>query len=154
MTNAIADGEDITGEISRTAFERHRYEWMLSGMKSGKEEWKSKDTSQFSKKMNGVSLEIYIGTWCSDTHVQLPSFFSLLDHAKVNPEIMIYALDRKKTYKGFTNERTIEKVPTFVFLKDGKELGRIVESPKIGLLEDSLEILGLTSPSSSSKTKK
>ncbi len=139
--NTFADGEDITGEVSRTVFERLRYDWMVSGMKAADETWKTQNTDLFAKKMKGISLEIYIGTWCDDTHEQLPRFFSLLNKAKVNPEIKIFALNRKKTYRGFENERAIEKVPTFVFMKNGKELGRIVETPKGSLLDESLEIL-------------
>jgi hypothetical protein len=35
----------------------------------------------------------------------------------------------------------VEKVPTFIFYRSDREIGRIVENPKTGLLEDTIEIL-------------
>jgi len=35
----------------------------------------------------------------------------------------------------------VERVPTFIFFRDGREIGRIVENPKTGMVEDFMEIL-------------
>ena len=87
------------------------------------------------KAASGLEIVIFIGTWCGDTHDQLPPFMKLLDSAGIK-KISIFALDRTKTYPGFKNERLITKLPTFVVLIDGKEIGRITETPKTTLLDD------------------
>jgi len=40
------------------------------------------------------------------------------------------------------NTFKLKKTPTFVFLRNQKEIGRIVEMPKISLEADLLKILG------------
>jgi hypothetical protein len=56
--------------------------------------------------------------------------------------IRYYALDRsKKSDDGLTNKYFVELVPTFVFLRSGEEIGRIVESPRSTLEGDMIQIL-------------
>jgi hypothetical protein len=51
-------------------------------------------------------------------------------------------LGRKKGgEKYFVLPLKIDRVPTFIFYKDKKETGRIVENPKKDLLTDFLEIV-------------
>ena len=55
----------------------------------------------------------------------------------------MWAVDRKKNLpNNLAKEYQIEYVPTFIFLKNGHEIGRIVESPEaLYLEEDVLNIL-------------
>jgi hypothetical protein len=46
-----------------------------------------------------------------------------------------------KKVKYFVEELKVERVPTFIFYRDGKEIGRIIENPKTSLIEDFLEIV-------------
>jgi thiol-disulfide isomerase/thioredoxin len=91
----------------------------------------------------GVDVTIFFGAWCSDSRREVPRFLRLADASGL-PEsrIKLYALDRtKKSGDGLTEKFGIERIPTFIFLKDGKEIGRITESPKTTLEADVLTIL-------------
>ena len=58
-------------------------------------------------------------------------------------KVNIIAVNRKKEAPGGEEGRyNIQKVPTIIVQKYGKEIGRIIESPKTGYLErDLVEIL-------------
>ena len=57
-------------------------------------------------------------------------------------KLTLIGVSREK--KGLSNEAEgldIEFVPTFIFYKDGKEIGRIVETPAESLEKDLLKIV-------------
>jgi hypothetical protein len=83
------------------------------------------------------------GSWCSDSREQLPRFFRVLDAAGYPSErLMLLAVDRSKTAHGIDASRLrIERVPTFIFYHNGRELGRIVETPLETLEADIAAIL-------------
>lgn len=86
---------------------------------------------------------IIIGTWCGDTHREIPRFYRILDEAGV-PEnsITLIAVDRTMQAEGMDlEELNFERVPTFIFYKNGKEIGRIVENARETLEDDMLLIL-------------
>jgi thiol-disulfide isomerase/thioredoxin len=91
----------------------------------------------------GVSVTIFFGGWCGDSKREVPRFLRLADESGFpKSSIRLYALDRtKKSDDGLTTRFTIERIPTFIFLKDGKEIGRITESPATTLEGDVLTIL-------------
>ena len=89
-------------------------------------------------------MTIVMGTWCSDSRMWVPYFFRMLDLMNYDDEdVKIIALDRDKTADGVDMSKyKIERIPTFIIYdKSGKELGRIVESPRYSLEKDLLEIL-------------
>ena len=90
-----------------------------------------------------VDVTIFFGGWCSDSKREVPRFLKLADEAGIPKErIKLYALDRtKKSNDGLTEKYNIEWVPTFIFLKQGEEIGRITESPRTTLEADVLTIL-------------
>jgi hypothetical protein len=90
-----------------------------------------------------VEVIVFFGAWCSDSRREVPRFFKIEDLAG-HPmhRVTLFALDRKKkSPEGREASFQIERVPTFVFLKQGKEIGRIVESPRTTLEGDMLGIL-------------
>lgn len=91
---------------------------------------------------------VVFGTWCSDSKRHVPRFLKLADLAGFPPSrIRFYGVDRtKKSHDGVTDRYGIELVPTFIFLKNGKEIGRIVETPRTSLEEDVLAILAGAQP--------
>jgi thiol-disulfide isomerase/thioredoxin len=92
---------------------------------------------------SGVETIVFLGTWCSDSRREVPRFFKLADEAGIPPaSIRLYGLDRtKKSNDGLTDQYAIVLLPTFVFMKGGKELGRIVESPQATIEQDMVTIL-------------
>ena len=92
---------------------------------------------------SGVEVIVFLGTWCSDSKREVPHFLKIADAGAI-PEagIRLYCLDRsKKSTDGMTEKFSIERVPTFVFLRGGHEIGRITESPRATLEGDILAIL-------------
>lgn len=97
-----------------------------------------------SKKMQGIQLFFFIGTWCHDSQQILPRYFALLEAAGFPEEQMvIVACDRQKTAPGnIQRPLHVVNVPTLLVMKDGKEVGRIVEYGNTGLADKELaEIL-------------
>lgn len=92
--------------------------------------------------VDDVEIVVFMGTWCSDSQMQVPAFFRILDEMEVKVKTTIIAVDEdKKTPSGSATENGITNVPTFIFYKNGKELNRIVESPIEFLEDDMLAIL-------------
>jgi acyl-coenzyme A thioesterase PaaI-like protein len=77
------------------------------------------------------------GTWCPDVREWFPPFLALLDAAGVPRErVRIIGLPRDRKLAPWTERFPIDRIPTFVVVRDGKEIGRIVESPRISLAAD------------------
>lgn len=89
---------------------------------------------QFTAVKDSINLIIFGGTWCGDTKHLLPQFFTTTDAAGF-PEsrITLIGVDRsKKTLYNLSEAFGITNVPTFIVMKNGKEIGRVVEYGKIG----------------------
>lgn len=96
------------------------------------------------EKINTFNITVVMGTWCDDSHRELPRLLKILDTIGY-PEnkLTLLAVNRKKeSPNGDEGLMNIQKVPTIVVTKYGKEVGRIVEMPESGWLEkDLIEIL-------------
>jgi thiol-disulfide isomerase/thioredoxin len=92
-------------------------------------------------------IRLFMATWCPDCQEQVPQFYKILDELGYDiAKLTVIGLDnhpdRYKTSPGGEEQGwDIESVPTFIFLKDGKELGRIVEFPEETLEKDMAKIL-------------
>ena len=93
-------------------------------------------------KEKNITITIVMGSWCGDSQEQVPRFYKILDETGFGENnVTLYCVDRtKKTDKGETDSLNIQLVPTFIFYKDGKEIGRIIETPILILEKDFLEI--------------
>lgn len=91
----------------------------------------------------GVHVLVFMGTWCSDSKREVPRFLRIVDGSGMTAaDVDLYGLDRKKkSPDGLEEKYAIERVPTFIFLRKGKEIGRIVETPRTTLEGDILDIL-------------
>ena len=85
--------------------------------------------STIKSKAGEVQYLVFGGTWCGDTRFLLPKFYSLLDAAGITEDrVSLVAVDySKKTIGNLSEAFNILRVPTFIVLKDGKEIGRVVE---------------------------
>lgn len=94
-------------------------------------------------KLDYISITIVMGTWCSDSREQVPSFYKILDELNYPTDrINLICVDRNK--KGLSNEAdglNIELVPTIIFYLNNEEKGRIIETPAKSLEKDMLEIV-------------
>ena len=92
-----------------------------------------------------LTIMMFLGTWCDDSKREAPKLLKLLEAAD-NPNISLelYAVDAKlQDGKGLTKKYGVKAVPTIIFFDHGREQGRIIESPKISLEGDFLDIVGV-----------
>ena len=96
----------------------------------------------------GDRVEVFLGTWCSDSQREVPKFLKIVDELKAkygkDLAVSFVAVDRSKQLpQPLLAGKSIEKVATFIVYRNDQELGRIVEKPH-GLLED--DLLALLAP--------
>jgi thiol-disulfide isomerase/thioredoxin len=93
--------------------------------------------------INKVQITIVYGTWCSDSRLQLGRFYKILDETGYKEKnLTVIGVNRDKNAISVNIENlNIKLVPTFIIYQKGKELGRIVESPKKSLEEDLWKIV-------------
>ena len=89
---------------------------------------------------DSLQLVVFMGTWCEDSHVIIPKFFSLLDAAGLAKDrVTVIGVDRSKKTLGFLSEAlNIKNVPTLMVMKNGQETGRVVEYGKYGMWDKEL----------------
>ncbi len=96
------------------------------------------------EKLNSYNIIVVMGTWCSDSHREVPRLMKILEAINYpEQKLTIIAVNRKKeSPNGEEGIYNIQRVPTIIVKKYGKEVGRIVESTKSGWLEkDLLDII-------------
>lgn len=94
-------------------------------------------------KLNEMQVVIFLGTWCSDSQILIPSFIKLLEMINYPfDRLLIYGVDRKKETKGIEHRLYhIERVPTIILMRDNVEIGRITESVEKNIQTSLLQIL-------------
>ena len=102
-----------------------------------------KDLRYLRKNLSGFKIVILFGSWCGDTHEQLPRFYEILEKSKMPlDKVQLVGFDRDK--RGRDMEHKIfkaERLPTFIVYKGHKEIGRIVETPATTLEADLVKII-------------
>jgi len=103
------------------------YNWYNSS--SGSYRPDTATLSAFEKAKDKVQFVIFGGTWCEDTQFILPKFFKLQEMSGVKDNaITFFGVNRaKKSLASIADAFNIINVPTIIVMKDGKELGRVVE---------------------------
>ncbi len=81
-----------------------------------------------------VTVLLIMGTWCGDSKREVPRYFAIMDAAGIGEQTLTaVGVDRtKKDAGGLTEKWGITRVPTFVFLRNGQEIGRFVEKTPAG----------------------
>lgn len=95
-------------------------------------------------KINSYNIVVFMGTWCEDSHRDFPRLMKILEEVKYpESKLTIIAVNRKKeSPTGDEGRYNIQKVPTIILERYGKEIGRIIEMPTTGYIErDLVEIL-------------
>lgn len=90
-----------------------------------------------------ISIRLILGSWCHDSHQQVPRFIKILEEINFPfDKLQMNALDSNKTSPDFdAKANNITNVPTVIIYRKEKEIGRIIESPKLSLEKDLLRIL-------------
>jgi len=91
-----------------------------------------------------LRIDIYLAIWCGDSRSNVPKFIKILDALEAQGlTVNYFTVERKPSsdVKYFVEELKVERVPTFIFYRGGKEIGRIIENPQKSLIEDFLDIV-------------
>lgn len=98
----------------------------------------------FERVKGKVQFVVFGGTWCEDTQFVLPKFFKIQEKSGTPDEtITFFGVNRaKKSLGSIADAFNITLVPTIIVMKEGKEIGRVVEYGKTGKWDKELiEIL-------------
>ncbi|MBQ0147735.1 MAG: thioredoxin family protein [Flavobacteriaceae bacterium] len=140
----LETGERIlTGEFDQSVLKEKYYaSWYDPEYTSYEVETeKLKDVkSEFRK----YEIEAFVGTWCSDSQRELPRLLKILESVKypIANKMKLYGVNsQKKSFYGEEIGKDISHVPTIIFYLKGKEVGRIVESPMTGYLEEDIAMI-------------
>lgn len=141
------EGETImAGKINRIGLQQEPFGfWFNNGYEDYDVDKASLD--KVKEALKGVEILLFMGTWCSDSQREVPRFFKILDQLgyDLNKLQLVALSNHPDQYKQSPQHEeegwNIEYVPTIIFLKNGKELGRIVESPEQSLEKDMKKIL-------------
>ncbi len=103
-----------------------------------------KATIEKLRKVNvDYKILVIFGYWCKDSQRHVPEFIKTMWEAG-NPRFTYEFIEvprerplRKVVYKRYK----IERIPTFIVYRNGKEVGRIIERPRRSIEEDLAEIL-------------
>lgn len=90
-----------------------------------------------------VEVEVFLGSWCSDSKLQVPAFMKVLD-AVDSPLITVTyhgVPEDKAKRRDYFEGQDIQRIPTFIVSVDGREMGRIIERPKKTVEQDLVDIL-------------
>ncbi|HUI31513.1 MAG TPA: thioredoxin family protein [Candidatus Acidoferrales bacterium] len=137
-TDSISQERILIGPVERSAFQDSS--WYRENYSVYKPQVKL--IHQIDSLEAGDSVLIVLGSWCSDSHMWVPMFLSIMDSTALARKIGFITVPRSKGWRDqLTAGLNIEKVPTFIFYHDGKEIGRIVEEPKGDIGDNIVEIL-------------
>lgn len=139
-----SDGKMLLGTQTVSQFEKAPYDTWYN---DGKAEYQMKEDviEELKKeKFKTYTIKVFLGTWCEDSHREFPRFMKIVEATDFPVEkLTLIAVNRKKeSPDGEEATENIQRVPTFIVSKYGKEIGRIIEFPTSGYLEkDLLEII-------------
>lgn len=108
--------------------------------------------------LKGLSIEIFMGTWCGDSKREVPKFLKILDDINFDSRnvkiIGVGGSDSlyKQSPQGQEKGKGIFRVPVFIVYKNGIEMGRINEFAATTLERDFLAITTNTADSPNYKS--
>ncbi len=96
-----------------------------------------------SKRRAELKVEVVLGTWCGDSRREVPRFIKIQQMlGDDRMPVAFMGVDRSKQHPSDVAEgRDIQRVPTFIVLHEGREIGRIIETPKVSIEADLAAIL-------------
>lgn len=141
----VADAEQqqmLVGKLSKEDLQEEPYaKWFNNNY----EKFGASEEAMETIKNNISDYEIvaFMGTWCADSKREVPKFYKILDEANYDlSKLTLIGVDRaKNSPENIEEEWNVSMVPTFIILKDGKEVNRFVEFPVETIEEDLAKIV-------------
>jgi|DewCreStandDraft_4_1066084.scaffolds.fasta_scaffold00742_3 thiol-disulfide isomerase/thioredoxin len=104
----------------------------------------SDDLITFSKlDVRNIDFIIFAGSWCGDSESEVPIIYKIFRESGIGEsKLRLIGVDRQKQdNEGKAMIYNITRVPTLIILRDGSEIGRIVEFPKKSWELDIIDII-------------
>lgn len=124
----------LYGEINRAGLKSANYKSWFTANYNRYQPKTEKLASIKNGRLEGLKVKLLMATWCGDSKRNVPIFYKILDSIGFNEEqLQVWALDRRK--HGPNNEQIqygVTRVPTIIFYRNDKEIGRFVERLKPG----------------------
>ena len=143
---SIEDEQILVGKVNWQGLTQQPYdEWFTPTYLSYKVD--SLTLSSLGSKIDEIEIITFLGTWCSDSQVEVPQFYRILDHIGYDlSKMTVVALERLESRELVSpqheeTEYKITHVPTFIFKRAGKEVGRVTEYPEKTLEKDMVRII-------------
>lgn len=133
-----------TGRLTPDQVRAMVSQWQVSA--STEPRW-SEIVPEFKRLGRGATVRVFLGMWCADSMYELPKFIRLVDALadSVPFNVEFIAVDEQKQQpRREVQSHGISYLPTFVVLRNGREVGRIVEHPPRALEQDLLRLLNGT----------
>jgi len=133
---------DLVGFANKESFQQAPYKtWFTQKFNTYKPD--PSTIASLKKGLKEIKIKGFMGTWCGDSKRETPRFYKILEQADFNlNNFDLVTVNRsKKTPDNLQEGLDIKRVPTFIFYKDGKEIGRYVEYARESLEKDILKIV-------------
>jgi thiol-disulfide isomerase/thioredoxin len=88
-----------------------------------------------------VTVMVVLGTWCKDSVEHVPVFVKISEKIKFDAIDWLCVGRKLKDNTGVVSDLNIKRIPTFIFFRNGEEIGRIVETPEKTIEDDIKQIL-------------
>jgi len=142
-------GSVLFGNMTREDFNTYLPSWFAEYSPN------PETASSISGLLEGVDITCVFGSWCSDSRRDVPRMWRVLEMAgypDLEIEYLAVGSSRFTADSGIPekllrwskeakNYYDVERVATFIIYRNGREIGRIIESPEISLEKDLLNIL-------------
>ncbi|WP_448546668.1 thioredoxin family protein [Thalassotalea fusca] len=101
----------------------------------------SEDAERVANWPENINVSVYFGTWCHDSQREVPKLFRIAE-ASLNVQFSWIALDRTKSDpQSLAKLAGVKFTPTIVVYNNEHEIGRIIERPKVSLVDDLEKII-------------
>jgi thiol-disulfide isomerase/thioredoxin len=141
-TVAYEESVMLLGKANRKGFQMDAFkDWFNTGYANY--EVDSETVEKLKPLLKDITITVFMGTWCEDSQRETPHFYKIIDETGFDESklTLITVSEEKTTPQGFEEGKNITNVPTIIFYKNDKELGRIVEYPIESLEKDMFAIL-------------
>jgi len=135
----------LLGNVQREQVEAAAPDWVEAEVSSAPD---AEAVKRLAAVAPGATVTVYLGSWCGDSRREVSRFWRALDQARgpnggeVPFAVSYVGVDHsKKEPAALVAESGLRYVPTFIVRRDGREMGRIVESAPHGIERDLLSLL-------------
>ncbi len=140
-TAAPAERPVLLGHVQREQVEAAVPDWVEAEVASAPD---GEAVKRLAAVPRGATVTVFLGSWCGDSRREVSRLWHGLDQVggEVPFAISYVAVDpAKKEPADLVSGNDLRYVPTFIVRRDGKEVGRIVESAPHGIERDLLSLL-------------